>query len=125
MTGTGFTTVPVFFTADAAVGRIGQVGNEGVAVAFGDFKGEGHVGGKGPVGDEDAVTFGKALEGADQGVGDGRRKEGEGRVDDDGRFVEGQGRSVAVSPDEAAGAEFDAAEIAGDDDGRVGQVPFL
>lgn len=125
MTGTGFTTVPVFFAADAAVSGIGQVGYEGVAVAFGDFKGEGHVGGKGPVGDEDAVTFGKALEGADQGVGDGRRKEGEGRVDDDGCFVEGQGRGVAVSPDEAAGAEFDAAEIAGDDDGRIGQVPFL
>ena len=32
---------------------------------------------------------------------------------------------VAVSPDEAAGAEFDAAEIAGDDDGRIGKVPFL
>ena len=87
-----------------------------------DFHGEGHVGGEIPAGNGAAVVGDEAFHRADQGIGDSRRQDREGRIDGDIRGFQGQGGSVAVSPDEAAGAELDAAEITGDDDGRIGQA---
>jgi len=114
-----------FLAGDAAAGRVGQGGGEGGGFVLGDFHGEGHVSGELAVRDGAAVVGDEAFHRADQGVGDSRLEDRERRIDGDIRSFQAQGGRMAVSPDETAGTELDAAKVTGDDDSRIGQALLL